>query len=81
MTTPYHIRLAPAACSHLRILSPKYQKVVLKLIEALAVNPRPPGVKKIEGLTGLYCEDVNQLRLIYKVEDQEVLVLLIKSSF
>jgi len=59
-------------------LSPKYQKNILKLAEALAVNPRPPGAKKIEGLSGLYSEDVYELRLIYRVEDQEVLLLLIK---
>jgi mRNA-degrading endonuclease RelE of RelBE toxin-antitoxin system len=47
-------------------------------VEALAINPRPPGVKKIEGMTGLYSEDVDHLRLIYKVEEQEVLLLLIK---
>lgn len=81
MTTPYHILLAPTACVQIRSLSPKFQKVVLRLIEALAINPRPPGVKKIEGMTGLYCEDVNQLRIVYKVEDQEILVLLIKATF
>lgn len=78
MTTPYHIKLGPTAALQIRALSSKVQKMVLKLIEALAINPRPPGVKKIEGLIGLYSEDVNHLRLIYKVEDQEILVLLIK---
>ena len=78
MPTPYHIKIAPAARKHLLTLAPKHQKIVLKLIEALAVNPRPPGVKKISGLTGLYCESIQHLRLIYKVEEQEVLLLLIK---
>lgn len=78
MTTPYDIKIAPAAIRQIRLLSIKQQKTILKLIEALAVNPRPPGVAKIEGMTGLYCEEVNQLRLIYKVEEQEVLVLLVK---
>lgn len=56
----------------------KQQKLLFKFIEALAINPRPPGVKKIEGMTGLYTQDVTHGRLIYKVEDQEVLLLLIK---
>lgn len=77
-TTPYHVQIAPAAYRQIRKLVPKQQKNILKLIEALAINPRPPGVNKIEGLTGLYREDVNQLRLIYKVEEQEVLLLLVK---
>lgn len=76
--TPYHVKIAPAAQRQLSLLPSKHQKMVIKLLEALAINPRPPGVKKIDGMMGLYSEDVNHLRLIYKVEDQEVLVLLIK---
>lgn len=75
---PYHIRIAPAAARQFRNLPVKEQKTIIIVIEALAVNPRPPGAKKIDGMTGLYCEDINSLRLIYKVEEQEVLVLLIK---
>ena len=78
MTTPYHIKIAPTAQRQIYALSPKYQKLLVSFIEALAINPRPPGAKKIEGLNGLYSETVNQLRLIYKIEDQEVLLLLIK---
>lgn len=76
--TPYNVRIAPAAHRQILALPSKNQKTIIKLIEALAINPRPPGVKKIEGMTGLYCEDVNHQRLIYKVEEQEVLLLLIK---
>lgn len=75
--TPYHLRIAPAAQRQLRVLSNKNQKILIKLIEALAINPRPPGVAKIEGMTGLYCEMVEKHRLIYKVEEQEVLLLLV----
>lgn len=78
MTTPYHIKIAPAAHRQILALSSKYQKTIIKFIEALAINPRPPGATKIEGMTGLYSEDVNHMRLIYKIEDQEVLLLLIK---
>jgi mRNA interferase RelE/StbE len=78
VTTPYHIKIAPAAQRQIKALSAKYRKTLIRLIEALAINPRPPGVKKVEGMTGLYCEDVDHLRLIYKVEEQEVLVLLVK---
>jgi len=75
--TPYHVRIAPAAMRHIRVLPHKAQKLIIKLIEALAINPRPPGASKIEGMMGLYCEIVNSHRLIYKVEEQEVLLLLV----
>ena len=78
MTTPYHVRIAPTAVAQIKALSAKQQKIIVKLAEALAINPRPPGAKKIEGMTGLYSEMVNQQRLVYRVEDQEVLILLVK---
>jgi mRNA interferase RelE/StbE len=59
-------------------LPAKQQKIIVKLAEALAINPRPPGAEKIGGMTGLYSEAVNSHRLIYKIEDQEILILLIK---
>lgn len=78
--TPYHVKIAPAALRQIRELAPRDQKALLKLIEALAVNPRPPGVSKIEGMSGLYAEHANQHRLIFKVEDQEVMLLLVKQT-
>ncbi|MFZ2315789.1 MAG: type II toxin-antitoxin system RelE/ParE family toxin [Gammaproteobacteria bacterium] len=78
MTTPYHIKISPTAEEQILTLAGKYQKNILKVLEALAINPRPPGVKKIEGMMGLYSEQINHLRLVYKVEDQEILLLLIK---
>lgn len=78
MTTPYHIRIAPHAVLHIKTLSPKYQKLIIKLVEALAINPRPPGAKKINGMTGLYSEEIDHLRIVYKIEDQEIVLLLIR---
>lgn len=78
MTTPYHVKIAPAAVRQIKALPPKHRKMILKLADALAINPRPPGANKVEGMTGLYSEIVNQLRIIYKIEDQEILVLLVK---
>ncbi len=82
MTKPYYIQIAPTAHRQILTLTPKQQKTIIKLIEALAVNPRPPGAKKIDGMMGLYSyseEVLNHARLIYKVEEQEVLILIVKS--
>lgn len=78
MTTPYDVKLAPSAYRQILALSQKYQKLLLKLVEALGVNPRPPGVKRIEGMTGLYAQSFTPFRVIYKVEEQEILILLIR---
>ena len=78
MTTPYHVKIAPLAVRQIKELPPKQRKTIIKIAEALAINPRPPGAKKIEGMTGLYSEAINHSRLIYKIEDQDVLILVIK---
>jgi mRNA interferase RelE/StbE len=78
VTTPYHVKIAPTAAEQIKALPPKYRKIIIKLAEALAINPRPPGSAKVEGMTGLYSEAVNHLRIVYKIEDQEILLLLVK---
>lgn len=77
-TTPYFITVAPTAKRQLLALPVKQAKLIIKYIESLAINPRPPGVKRIEGMTGLYSQEIENARIIYKVEEQEVLLLLIK---
>ncbi len=78
MTTPYHINIAPAAARQIKAFPSKQQKFILKVAEALAINPRPPGANKIEGMAGLHSEVVESCRIIYKIENQEILILLVK---
>jgi mRNA-degrading endonuclease RelE of RelBE toxin-antitoxin system len=78
VASPYHIKVAPAAQRQILALSSKTQKIICRLVESLAVNPRPQTAKKIDGMTGLYCDYIDHIRLIYKIEEQEILVLLVK---
>lgn len=77
-TTPYTVKLAPAAHRQLRAFPLKQQKLIIRMVDTLSVNPRPAGAKKVEGMTGLYSEAVNHNRLLYKIEDHEILVLVIR---
>ena len=78
MQNPYHVKIAPTAHRQILQLAPKQQKNMLRLIETLAINPRAPGATKVEGMTGLYAQEVAPFRLIYKIEEHEVLVLVMK---
>lgn len=78
MQNPYHIKIAPVAHSQILRLATKHQKTLLRLIETLAINPRAPGSTKIEGMTGLYYQEVSPLRMIYKIEEHDVIVLVVK---
>lgn len=78
MATPYYVKIAFEAKTQILALPVKHRKFTIKLLEALAINPRPPGAKKITGMTGLYSQEVDQLRLVYKIEDQDILLLSVK---
>lgn len=78
MTSPYHVRISPAAKRQILELPAKSQRIVIKLAEALAINPRPASARKIEGMTGLYFDAIDHTRVIYKIDDQEILLLLVK---
>lgn len=78
MTSPYHVLISPTAHRQLKSLPVKNRKLLIKFIEALAINPRPPGTKKVDGMTGLYYNKLDNTRLVYKIDEMEILLLLVK---
>jgi len=76
--TPYAIRLSPRLQKQLRALPQAERKLAIKLAEALAINPRPPDVIRIEGMTGLYRASLSELQMVYKIEDAELILLFIR---
>jgi len=76
--TPYTVRLAPKITRQIRKLPQKERRLAFRLAEALAINPRPPGATRIEGMTGLYSETFEELHMIYKIEDQDVVLLFLR---
>ncbi len=51
-------------------------KRLRKAIDALGDNPRPPGYKKLTG-TDLYRIRVGSWRIIYTIEDDQLIVLVV----
>jgi len=51
---------------------------LLEHIEALADNPRPPGVKKLKGHHEHWRIRVGNYRVIYTLRDQQLIVLILK---
>ena len=47
-------------------------------ILALAENPRPPGVEKLVGPESFYRVRVGDYRIIYQIEDDRFIVLVIR---
>jgi len=47
-------------------------------MDALAINPRPKGVKKLTGLDSLYRIRTGDYRIVYQVRDDRLIVLVVR---
>lgn len=74
----YTVNLEPAAERQLRKLTPQARAQVLPVIYALANNPRPSGVVKLEGAGGEYRVRSGDFRIVYTIEDAALIVLVVR---
>ncbi len=74
---PYVVRLAPAALRRLKKLAADDRQRLRRAIDGLADDPRSAGSKKLAGHASLYRIRVGDLRIVYQVEDEQVLVLIV----
>ena len=73
----YEIEFTRTAERSLAALPKDVLKRVDIAITALIDNPRPPGVKKLQGEDDLYRIRVGNYRVIYMVEDRRLVVLVV----
>lgn len=76
----YRVAIAPLARRQIRKLPREVQKRVIKLIEKLASDPRPGGVKKLLGEKNLYRVRSGEYRVIFQIHDREFVVLVLKAA-
>lgn len=72
----YRVEFTPAAAREFRKLPPDAKARIAKRIDLLAEDPRPDGVKKLSD--GTYRVRVGPFRILYRVRDAELLVLVIR---
>lgn len=73
----FRIELKPSAVKALSGLERREQIRIGLKIDALADNPRPQGVKKLEGSNDVWRLRVGDYRILYAIEDKVLLVLVI----
>ena len=73
----YSVTLAPAAVRQLRKLDATARRRVQASVELLAVQPRPPGAKKLVGGSGEWRVRTGEYRIIYEIHDNALLVLVL----
>jgi mRNA interferase RelE/StbE len=74
----YRIEFAKPAAKQLKALSPQEQQRIKSKIDALESIPRPDGVVKLSGEDDLYRIRVGDYRIIYSIQDYQLLILVLK---
>jgi mRNA interferase RelE/StbE len=70
--------LTPLARSALAALPVRERTRVGRRIDALALDPRPRGCKKLQGEGDIYRVRAGDFRIVYAVRDALLLVLVVK---
>ena len=74
----YQIEFTKGALKQLKKLPTDIKERIDSKILELADEPRPNGVKKLEGSDSLYRIRVNDYRVIYQIQDDVLLVTVAK---
>ena len=74
----YAVTILPSALGQLAELPRHDQKRVKERIDRLAVEPRPPGVKRLQGESDLFRLRSGYYRIIYSIKDVRLMVLVIR---
>jgi len=75
---PHRIELGPAAARQLKKLDRGVLSQIAAKIDSLAEEPRPHGCEKLAGYDDLYRVKVGDHRIVYAVQDEQLLVIVVK---
>jgi mRNA interferase RelE/StbE len=76
----YQIEFTKGAVKQLKKLPTEIRERIDLKIQELAVNPRPDGVKKLQSELSLYRIRVGDYRVIYQIQDDILLVTIVKAK-
>jgi mRNA interferase RelE/StbE len=74
----YRVVLTPAAERQFAKLSQQAREMIAAALLALAANPRPPGCVKLADAENLWRIRVRQYRVIYQIQDDQLIVTVVK---
>ena len=75
----YRVIIPKPVQKQLNKISQQIRLRLLAEIRLLSNNPRPDGVKKLKGYENTYRIRVGNYRVIYEIEDREMIVLVLSS--
>ena len=74
----YTVFLTKAAAKDLAAIPKKTLQQIDRTIQSLADNPRPQGSIKLQGTDDLYRIRKGAFRIIYKIEDEALIVIVVR---
>ena len=74
----YSVEFSRRAARQIDGLEANFRVRVIKRIEALSDNPRPPGVQKLAGSEDDYRIRIGDYRVVYEIRDALLVVLVMK---
>lgn len=74
----YSIQILPGAERALAALEKPLRLRIAARIDALATNPRPPGIKKLHDQDNAWRLRVGEYRVIYEIQDRRLVVVVVK---
>jgi mRNA interferase RelE/StbE len=74
----YELRVKPSVAKDSRGISKAQVKRVLNRMGALSDDPRAPGCEKLAGNAELYCVRQDVYRIVYTIDDQQVIVEVVR---
>ena len=77
----YRIEFVRQASKQFKSLFKQEQKRIKTKVDALATEPRPRGVVKLSGKDSLYRIRAGNYRIIYSIQDKQLLVLAIDIGY
>ena len=76
----YRIEVTPRARKDLKALPKRERRRVAEQIDILKADPRPTGCKKLMGREDFYRIRVGDYRVIYQIEDEILLILIVRGG-
>jgi mRNA interferase RelE/StbE len=74
----YRVEVSRTAERQIRGLARADQLRVIRVIQALAGDPRPPGCRKLAGHDDVFRVRVGRYRVLYSIEDRRLVVIVLK---
>jgi len=76
--TRYRIEVSATAERQIRKLPRADQIRVIRLIQSLSSEPRPPGCRKLTGYDDVFRVRLGRYRVLYSIEDRRLVVIVLK---